>query len=146
MPEKLKYLLVTFEDITLSSSNNIGCTKSIKIDIETDPNLPLVAFNPYVLPLKHQEWVTKELEDLGKTGIIQRSLSPKAVMLVDMTKEDEKLAQLHSSKFFTRLNLRHGYYHIKLNPQTRHKSVFMNIFSRMLFRLAEVAAYFTVLM
>ena len=58
-----------------SSSNDIGYTKLIKMDIETDPNLPPVASLPYTAPLQCQEWVRKRLEDLGKAGIIQRSIS-----------------------------------------------------------------------
>ena len=46
------------------------------MDIETDPNLPSIAPKPYTLPLKHQEWVRKEIEDLKTAGIIQRILSP----------------------------------------------------------------------
>ena len=49
------------------------------------------------------------------------SKSPGAIMLVDIPKIDEMLAWLHSSKFFTSLDLRSGHYHIKLSPQTRHE-------------------------
>ena len=59
-----------------SSSNDIVYTKLIEMDIETDPNLPLVALKSYTLPCKNQEWVRKELEDLEKAGIIQICLSP----------------------------------------------------------------------
>ena len=50
--------------------------------IETDPNLPPAASKPYALPLKHQEWVRKELENLEKAEIIQRSLSPYASPII----------------------------------------------------------------
>ena len=58
--------------------NDIGHTRLIEMDIETDPKLPPIASRPYTLPLKHQGWVRKELEDLEKAGIIQRCLSPYA--------------------------------------------------------------------
>ena len=52
------------------------------MDIETDPNLPPVISNAYMLPLKHQEWNRKELEDLENAEIIQRSLSSHASSVI----------------------------------------------------------------
>ena len=59
------------------SKNNkdIGKTQLIEMEIDTGDQLP-VAQNPYTLPLKHYEWVRKEIETLEKAGIIERSLSP----------------------------------------------------------------------
>ena len=59
------------------SKNNkdIGRTTLIEMEIDTGDNLP-VAQNPYTLPLKHHEWVRKEIETLEKAGVIERSLSP----------------------------------------------------------------------
>ena len=59
------------------SKNNkdIGRTTLIEIEIDTGDSLP-VAQNPYTLPLKHHEWVRKEIETLEKAGVIERSLSP----------------------------------------------------------------------
>ena len=74
--EKLNGLIHVFENITSASSNDIGYTKLIEMDLEYDPDLPPIAFKHYKLPLKCQEWVRKELEDLEKAGIIQRSLVP----------------------------------------------------------------------
>ena len=58
------------------SKNNkdIGRTTLIEMEIDTGDNLP-VAQNPYTLPLKHHEWVRKEIETLEKAGVIERSLS-----------------------------------------------------------------------
>ena len=59
------------------SKNNkdIGRTTLIKMEIDMGDSLP-VAQNPYTLPLKHHEWVQKEIETLEKAGVIERSLSP----------------------------------------------------------------------
>ena len=73
MQEKFSGLIHAFEDIMSSSSNDIGYTKLIEMGTETYPNLSSIALKLYTIPLKHQEWVTKELEDLEKAGIIQRS-------------------------------------------------------------------------
>ena len=54
------------------SKNNkdIGRTTLIEMEIDTGDSLP-VAQNPYTLPLKHHEWVRKEIEALEKAGIIE---------------------------------------------------------------------------
>ena len=44
------------------------------MEIDTGDILP-VAQNPYMLPLKHQEWVRKEIAGLEKAGVIEISLS-----------------------------------------------------------------------
>ena len=60
----------------LSKNNkDIGRTTLIEMEIDTGDSLP-VAQNPYTLPLKHHEWVRKEIETLEKAGVIERSLSP----------------------------------------------------------------------
>ena len=54
------------------SKNNkdIGRTTLIEMEIDTGDSLP-VAQNPYTLPLKHHEWVRKEIETLEKAGVIE---------------------------------------------------------------------------
>ena len=72
------------------SKNNkdIGRTTLIEMEIDTGDNLP-VAQNPYTLPLKHQEWVRKEIETLEKAGVIERSLSPWASPVIVVQKKSE---------------------------------------------------------
>ena len=78
---------------------NIGHTKLIEIDIEMDPNLPLRASKPYTLPPKHQEWVRKELADLERAGIIQRSLSPYASPNVVIPRNCAPGSPMHDKTF-----------------------------------------------
>ena len=58
------------------SKNNkdIGHTQLIEMEIDTGDSLP-VAQSPYTLPLKHYDWVRQEIKTLGKSGVIERSLS-----------------------------------------------------------------------
>ena len=65
-----------------TSSNDIGYTKLIEIDIENEPNLLTIASKSYTLPLEHQEWVRKESKDPEKVGIIQTSLFLYASLIV----------------------------------------------------------------
>ena len=43
---------------------------------------PPVSSRPYTLPLKHYEWVQKEIESLEHTGIITKNMSPWASPIV----------------------------------------------------------------
>ena len=70
------------------SKNNkdIGRTTLIEMEIDTGDSLP-VTQNPYTLPLKHHEWVRKEIETLEKAGVIERSLSPWASPVIVVLKK-----------------------------------------------------------
>ena len=58
------------------SKNNedIGRTKLVKMDIDTGDSPP-VSSRPYTLPLKHYEWVQREIESLECAGVITKSMS-----------------------------------------------------------------------
>ena len=71
-----------------SSSNDIGYAKLIEMSIEINHNLPPIAPKPYTLPLKYQEWVRNELEDMEKAGITQRCLYP-CVSLIVISNDNE---------------------------------------------------------
>ena len=58
------------------------------MDIDTGDSPP-VCQKPYSLPLKHVEWVQKELEILERAGVIQRSMSPWASPIVIVPKKSE---------------------------------------------------------
>ena len=77
-PETLeKFELLCEEQHEAFSKNNkdIGKTQLIKMEIDTGGSVPL-AQSPYMLPLKHYDWVRREIETLEKAGVIERSLSP----------------------------------------------------------------------
>ena len=58
------------------------------VEMEMDTgNHPPIASKPYTLPLKHYEWVQKEIETLEKAGIIERSISPWASPVVIVPKK-----------------------------------------------------------
>ena len=55
------------------------------MEIDTGDSPPITQ-KPYTLPLKHAEWVQKELEILEKAGVIVRSVSPWASPIVVVPK------------------------------------------------------------
>ena len=83
-----KELCNKYTDIFSRSSEDIGHTPLLKMDIDTGDSPP-VCQRPYSLPLKHVEWVTKELEILEKAGVISRSVSPWASPIVIVSKKSE---------------------------------------------------------
>ena len=58
---RFRCLCKEFEDIFSKNSEDIGHTPLVTMDIETGDSPP-VCQKPYSLPLKHVEWVQKELE------------------------------------------------------------------------------------
>ena len=70
------------------SKNNkdIGCTQLIEMEIDTGDSLP-VAQSPYMLRLKHYDWVRQEIETLEKSGVIERSLSRQASPVIVIPKK-----------------------------------------------------------
>ena len=83
-----KELCNKYTDIFSRSSEDIGHTPLLKMDIDTGDSPP-VCQRPYSLPLKHVEWVTKELEILEKAEVISRSVSPWASPIVIVPKKSE---------------------------------------------------------
>ena len=67
-----KELSNEFNDIFLVDLSDIGKTPLVELEIDTRDSPPITQ-KPYTCPLKHAEWVQKELEILDKAGVIVRS-------------------------------------------------------------------------
>ena len=83
-----KFELLCEDQHEAFSKNNqdIGKTQLIEMEIDTGSSVPL-AQSPYTLPLKHYDWVRKEIETLEKAGVIERSLSPWASPVIVVPKK-----------------------------------------------------------
>ena len=77
-----------YQDVFSKDSADIGRTPLIEMEIDTGSSPP-VSQRPYNLPLKHVEWVHKEIETLEKAGVIVRSVSPWASPIVVVPKKSE---------------------------------------------------------
>ena len=75
-----------FDSNFSKSSGDIGKTLLIEMDIDTG-NSPPITSRPYTLPLKHYEWVRKEISTLERAGIITKSISPWASPVVIVPKK-----------------------------------------------------------
>ena len=68
------------------NNEDISRTKLVKIDIDTGDSPP-VSSRPYTLPLKHYEWVQREIEFLECAGVITKSMSKWASPIVIVPKK-----------------------------------------------------------
>ena len=187
-------LCSTHTELFSKNANDIGQTKLIEMHIDTGDSPPL-AQKPYMLPLKHVDWVKEQLNILEEAQVIERSVSPWAspivvvpkkslpgqppekrlcvdyrmlnsllpmvkkahslakgiLSLIPLPKIDELYALLHGSTVFSTLDLRAGYHHIALDPESQKKSAFVTQFGKyewkkVPFGLAQAPAYFQALM
>ena len=67
-------------------NEDIGRTKLVKMDIDTGDSPP-ISSRPYTLPLKHYEWVQREIESLEWAGVITKSMSHWASPIVIVPKK-----------------------------------------------------------
>ena len=59
--QKFEELCERYEDAFSKNSEDIGRTKLVKMDIDTGDSQP-VSSRPYTLPLKHYEWIQREID------------------------------------------------------------------------------------
>ena len=84
--EQFAQLFKEYDDVFSKNNQDIGKTTLIEMEIDTGDSLPVVQ-SPYTLPLKHYEWVRKEMETLEKAGVIVKSLSPWASPVIVVPKK-----------------------------------------------------------
>ena len=86
MQEAFDKLCEKYDDIISKNSGDIGKTMLVEMEIDTGNHPPIVS-KLYTLPIKHYEWVQREIETLEKAGIIERSMSPWASPVVIVPKK-----------------------------------------------------------
>ena len=75
-----------YGDAFSKNNEDIGRTKLVRMDIDTGDSPP-VSSRPYTLPLKHYEWVQREIESLEHAGVITKSMSKWASPIVVVPKK-----------------------------------------------------------
>ena len=87
MKKQFEELCSWFPEVFSTNNNeDIGCTNLITMDIDTGDSPPSMK-KPYMLPLKHYDWVQQEIKSLERAGIISRSVSPWAIPVVMVLKK-----------------------------------------------------------
>ena len=175
--QQLDYLLRTFKDQFAKDEMTIGTTPLTQMSIDTGDSDP-VSQKPYPVAMKHHNWVKEEIDKLLETGVIRNSHSswsapiivvPKGDggkhLIIDyralnkvmgkfvwpMPKVEDIFSQLNSAKYFSTLDLRAGYHHIRLTTDSILKTAFTshlanNEYVKVPFGLAQAPAYFQELM
>ena len=84
--QKFEELCEEYGEAFSKNNEDIGRTKLVKMDIDTGDSPP-VSSRPYTLPLKHYEWVQREIESLERAGVITKSMSKWASPIVVVPKK-----------------------------------------------------------
>ena len=84
--QRFEELCEEFGQAFSKHNEDIGRTKLVKMDIDTGDSQP-VSSRPYTLPLKHYEWVQREIESLEWAGVITKSMSKWASPIVIVPKK-----------------------------------------------------------
>ena len=175
--QQLDNLLGTFKDQFAKDKMTIGITPLTQMSIDTGDSDP-VSQKPYPVANKHYNWVKEEIDKLLEAGVIRNShsswLAPIIVVLkgdggkclvIDyralnkvmrkfvwpMSKVEDIFSQLNGAKYFSTLDLRAGYHHIRLTADSIPKTAFTSPFGKyeyvkVPFGLAQAPAYFQELM
>ena len=84
--QKFKELCEEYGEAFSKNNEDISRTKLVKMDIDTGDSPP-VSSRPYTLPLKHYEWVQREIESLECASVITKSMSKWASPIVVVPKK-----------------------------------------------------------
>ena len=84
--QKFEELCDEYGEAFSKNNEDISRTKLVKMDIDTGDSPP-VSSRPYTLPLKHYEWVQREIESLECAGVITKSMSKWASPIVIVPKK-----------------------------------------------------------
>ena len=84
--QRFKELCEEYREAFSKNNEDISRTKLVKMDTDTGDSPP-VRSRPYILPLKHYEWVQREIESLECAGVITKSMSKWASPIVIVSKK-----------------------------------------------------------
>ena len=84
--QKFEELCEEYGEAFSKNNEDISRTKLVKMDIDTGDSPP-VSSRPYTLPLKHYEWVQREIESLEHASVITKSMSKWASPIVIVPKK-----------------------------------------------------------
>ena len=175
--QQLYNLLGTFKDQFTKDEMTIGTTLLTQMSIDTGDSDP-ISQKPYPIAMKHYNWVKEEIDKLLEAGVIRNShsswLAPIIIvpkgdggkrLVIDyralnkvmrkfvwpMPKVEDIFSQLNGAKYFSILDLRAGYHHIRITTDSIPKTAVTSPFAKyeyikVTFRLAQAPAYFQELM
>ena len=84
--QRFEELCEEYGEAFSKQNEDISRTKLVKMDIDTGDNPP-ISSSLYILPLKHYEWIQREIESLEWAGVIKKSMSNWASPIVIVPKK-----------------------------------------------------------
>jgi hypothetical protein len=167
-----------FPDVFLDELPGLPPDRDVEFAIELIPGTTPISRRPYRMPPNELAKLKKQLQDLLTKGLIRPSSSEWGCPTLFMKKKDNSLHmcvdyrplnavtiknkyplpridilfdQLFKAKVFSKIDLRSGYYQIKIRPQDIPKTAFSTRYGLyeylvMSFGLTNVPAYFMYLM
>ncbi len=150
--EKLELIqdLTEFKEIFAVPGNDLGCIPHIEHEIPTG-DTPPVRTKPYRTPFNLQAEIERQTQELLGAGVIQESTSPYASPVIIVPKKDgearmcidfrklnaltlapqwplpnitEIIDSLHKSKYFCTLDVKAGFWHVKVAEKDVPKTAF----------------------
>ena len=152
----LDLLLREYESLFTKDETSIGATPLTSMTIDTSTSEP-VSQKPYPIAMKHYQWVKDEIEKLLAAKVICTNCSswsapiivvPKGdggkCLVIDyralnkvtrkftcpMPKVEDIFSKLNGATYFTTLDLRAGYHHIRLDKPSIPKTAFNSSFGK----------------
>ena len=148
--ERVLKLLSDNSDIFAQKDTQLGQTSTLLFSIDTGDAKP-IKLRPYRTPLNNRKILDNALDEMLEAKIIERSNSPWSFPCVLVKKKDgtrrfcidfrqlnkvtksnsfplpvidDILAQLGGAKYFTTLDLKSGYWQVKMDPKDKEKVAF----------------------
>ena len=174
---RINRLLKRNRDLFVNKDKDLGRTDTVEMCIDTGNHEPIKK-QPYRTPLKQRKIVETAIEEMLEAGVIERSRSPWGFPIVLVEKRDgskrfcvdfralnkitkknahplpiidDILAAFGSAKYFSKLDLKSGYWQVKMNEEDKEKTAFtchrgLFSFNTMPFGLANGPGVFQELM
>ena len=137
-------------DLFATTDKDLGRTSTVKMKIDTGNHSPIKK-SPYRAPLKQREAISKAVDEMLQAKVIEKSRSPWSFPVVLVTKRDgsnrfcidyrslnnitknnsfplpvidDLLATLGEAKYFSKLDLKSGYWQVELDEKDKEKTAF----------------------
>ncbi|CAC5412399.1 unnamed protein product [Mytilus coruscus] len=139
------------EDIFATSDKDLGCTDTVQMTIDTGDHPP-IKLKPYRPPLNQRKIIDKTIEEVLEANIIRKSRSAWAAPIIIVSKMDKTsrmcvdyrsliavskiyffplpliddlLASVGKAKVMTSLDLKSGFYKVKVKESDKEKTAFV---------------------
>ena len=159
--QQITSIILNNAEIFAKSDSDLGCTDLVTLKTDTNYHPP-IKLRPYRTPLHKREEVGNAIDDMLQANIIKRSMStwsfPLVVvarMCVDFRKLnkitkppsfplpliDDIISQLGQLKYFSKLDLKSGFWQIALDPDDSEKTEFACHISSFQFNVMPFGLY-----